>query len=72
MTFLHKSYGKWSKVEKPVMVPMSYKGLHEKDVVKTVPTNSSRKNNYLYVVGIPKKIMKPKKTFLTKLATKLK
>ena len=41
MTFLHKSYRKWSEVEKPVMVLTSYEGLDDDDdddEVEMVPT----------------------------------
>ena len=36
VTFLHKSYGEWSKIEKPVLVFMSFKGSDDDDEVETV------------------------------------
>ena len=38
LTFLIKPYGKWNKVEKPTLVPMSYKGSDD-DNVETVSGN---------------------------------
>ena len=44
MALLHTSCGKWSKVEKSVMVPTSYERSDNKKELEMVPT----KNNYYY------------------------
>ena len=36
VTFLQKSYGKYTKVDKPVVVTTSYEGLNEEEELKTV------------------------------------
>ena len=36
MTFLQKSYGEYTKVEKPVVVTMSYERLDKEDELETV------------------------------------
>ena len=36
MTFPQRSNGEYTKVEKPVVVTMSYQGLDEKEELKTV------------------------------------
>ena len=45
MTFLHKSYGEYSKVEKPVLVTTSYEGLDDEEKLEKVPIISSNNNN---------------------------
>ena len=37
VTFLQKSYGEYTKFDKPVVVTMSYEGLHEEEELETVP-----------------------------------
>ena len=37
VTFLQKTYGQYAKVEKPVLVPMSYEGLDDEEEIETVP-----------------------------------
>ena len=43
MTFLQKSYGEYCKVEKPVLVSMSY--LKDEEELKTVSIISTTTNN---------------------------
>ena len=45
VTFLQKSYGKFSKVEKPVLVITSYEGLDDEEELKMVPIISNNKNS---------------------------
>ena len=45
MNFLQKSYGEYSKVEKPVLVTMSYEGLDDEEELETVPIVSKNNNN---------------------------
>ena len=40
MTFLHKSYCEWSKVEKPLLVPMCNEWLNDDEKVEIVLTNN--------------------------------
>ena len=48
MTFLQKSYSEYSKVEKPVLVTLSFEGSDEEDELKTFPIISqTNKNNHL-------------------------
>ena len=49
MTFLHKSYGEYSKVEKPVVLNTSYKGLDDEEELEIVPEDN--KNNDVNVVS---------------------
>ena len=44
MIFLHTSYNKWNKVEKPVMLPLTFEGSDDDEEVEMVPTNI---NNYI-------------------------
>ena len=46
MAFLNKSYGKWSKVDKPVMVPTSYEDNEDEDEDDRISTNNYSHNNY--------------------------
>ena len=47
MTFFHKLYGEWSKVEKPMLTLMSYERFDdEEEEVEVVST--SNENNYYY------------------------
>ena len=32
--FLHKSYGEWTKVEKPALIPMNYEDSNDEEEVK--------------------------------------
>ena len=50
MTFLQKSYSEYSKVEKPVLVTISYEGLDDEEELKQVPIVNQNNNNY-NVVG---------------------
>ena len=51
MTFFHKSYGEWSKVEKPVLSPMSYEGSDDNEEVKSISANNENNCNYFNVVS---------------------
>ena len=44
--FLHKSYGEWCKVEKPVKVPTSYDWTNDDDKDETVSENNQNNNYY--------------------------
>ena len=45
--FLHKSYKNWSKVEKPVTVPMTYESPDDDEECKTIPViNQNNNSNY--------------------------
>ena len=44
VTFLQKSYGKYTKIEKPVLVTMSYEGLDDEEELKTGPVLNSYNN----------------------------
>ena len=44
--FLQKSYSEYSKVEKPVLVTMSYDGSDEEEELKMVPIVIQNNNNY--------------------------
>ena len=46
MTFLHKSYGDYSKIEKPVLVTTSYEGSNDKEGLETVPIVNQNNDNY--------------------------
>ena len=48
MTFLQKSYGDCSKVEKPDLVTKSYEGLCDEEELELVPiiNNNDNSNNY--------------------------
>ena len=45
MTFLQKSYGEYSKVEKPVLVRVSYEGWDDEEELETVPIIGENNNN---------------------------
>ena len=49
MTFLQKLYGEFSKVEKSVVLNMSYEGSDDEEELKTVPVDN--KNNNVNVVS---------------------
>ena len=53
MTFLQKSYGEYTKVDKPVVVTTSYEGLSKEEELKTVP--AAINNNNVNVVTNSKK-----------------
>ena len=44
VTFLQKSYGEYSKVEKPVVLNMSYEGSGDEEELKTVPVENNNNN----------------------------
>ena len=44
MTFLQKSYGEYTKVEKPVVVTISYEGSDKEKALETVPFVSNNNN----------------------------
>ena len=44
VTFLNKSYGEWSKVEKPVLIPKNYDGLDDEEEIKMASTNKDNNN----------------------------
>ena len=44
MTFLQKSYGEYTKVEKPAVLTMSYEGLDEDEELETVPVENNNNN----------------------------
>ena len=67
VTFLHKSYGEWSKVEKPVMVPKSYEGPDNHDEVKMVSGNNQNNHLYYYVVNNSKSDKEVKENILMKI-----
>ena len=46
MTFLPKSSGDYSKVQKPVLVTTSYKGWYDEEALKIVPIVNQNNNNY--------------------------
>ena len=46
MTFLHKSYRDYSKVQKSVLVTTNKEGLDDKEELKTVPAVNQSNNNY--------------------------
>ena len=56
LTFLNKSCGEWDKMEKPVVVPISYEGSDE-EKVKIIPKNSNYNN---YLEDTPETIVKAK------------
>ena len=63
MTFKQKLYGKWRKVEKPMIVPMKYEGLghdHLKWFWMTIII--------MYLKASKMMMMKKKKTFLTNMS----
>ena len=49
VTFLQKSYGEYTKVEKPTVLTMIYEGLDDKEELETVPIESN--NNNINVVS---------------------
>ena len=49
MTFLQKSYGEYSKVEKPAVLNMSYEGSNDEEELEIVPVDN--KNNNVNVVS---------------------
>ena len=49
MTLLQKSYGEYSKVEKPVILNTSYEGSDDEEELKIVPVDN--KNNDVKVVS---------------------
>lgn len=51
MTFLNKSHGELSKVEKPVLVPMSYERSNDNEEVKTVLAHNKNNNFHYNVVS---------------------
>ena len=67
MTFLQKSYGDWSKVEKPVLFPISYEGSEEDDDdVKMVPVINQNNSNDFKVVSDSKSNDKANKNLFNK------
>ena len=44
MTFLQKSYGEYTKVDKPVVVTMSYEGSDNEEELKIVPIVTNNNN----------------------------
>ena len=68
MTFLQKSYGEYSTVEKPVMVLMSYEGSDD-DKVEKVPEINQNNNHYYNVFSDSKSNNKAKEHFLMKMST---
>ena len=49
MTFLQKSYGEYSKVEKPAVLNTSYEGSDDNEELKIVPVDN--KNNNVNIVS---------------------
>ena len=45
VNFLTKSYGEWAKIEKTVVVPISYDGSDEKEI-ELIPANDNSNNYY--------------------------
>ena len=45
MTFLNKSHGNWTKVEKATVVPVSYEGSDDEEEVEMVSAHNEN-NNY--------------------------
>ena len=44
VSFLQKSYGEYSKVEKPAVLNMSYEGSDEEEELETVPVENNNNN----------------------------
>ena len=46
MTFLGKPYGKWNKVEKPALAPISYERSNDDKVKMVLDNNNNTSKNY--------------------------
>ena len=70
MTFLQKSYGEYSKFEKPVVLNTSYEGSNDEEELQKVPVENNNNNvnvvtnSTLFQVTKTSKTLK--ETFLTK------
>ena len=53
VTPLDESYGEWTKVEKPTIVPVSYEGAHnDKEFERVLACNENKTNNYNLVSNL--------------------
>ena len=51
VTFLQKSYGDFSKVEKPVLVTRSYEGLDDEEKLEMIPVINQNSYSYYNVIS---------------------
>ena len=49
MTFLQKSYGEYSKVEKPVLVTKDYEGSDDEEELETLQIINDNNNSYIVI-----------------------